>query len=81
MIILSVLNVDQTLAASDNLLFEASAEELPASLDTSTMNVLMEKLLDTKSGKRMRATFNQLKMAAKLFKLSGTKRRALYGEG
>ena len=77
-LLFSVLNIDETLAVSDNLLFETATEEIPASLDSTTMNLFLQRLYDTESGKRMRAVNDQLKKAVKLYNLKGIKRRHLY---
>ena len=75
-----VVNADETLAVGDNLLFEFAMEEIPASMEAEHMNMFLQRLYDTETGKRIKAGNNQLKKAAKLFGLKGIKRKQLYLE-
>ena len=75
-----VLNVNETLAVSENLLFEAAMEEIPASLDTENMNKFLQRLYDEESGQRIKAVNEQLMKAVKHYNLNGIKRKQLYND-
>ena len=75
-----MLNIDETLAVGDNMLFDSAMEEIPATLDTESMNKFLRRLYDDESGQRIRAVNDQLKKAVKLFNLSGIKRKQLYDD-
>ena len=75
-----VLNVNETLAVRENLLFEAAMEEIPASLDTENMNKFLQRLYDEESGQRIKAVNEQLKKAVKHYNLNGIKRKQLYND-
>ena len=75
-----MLNVNETLAVSENLLFEAAMEEIPASLDTENMNKFLQRLYDEESGQRIKAVNEQLKKAVKHYNLNGIKRKQLYND-
>ena len=75
-----MLNIDETLAVGDNMLFDSAMEEIPATLDTESMNKFLRRLYDDESGQRIRAVNDQLTKAVKLFNLSGIKRKQLYDD-
>ena len=72
-----MFNVDETLGASDNLLFETAMEEIPASLDAEVVEKFQELLYYEESGKRIRAVNQQLRKAALLYNLNGLKIKQL----
>ena len=72
-----MLNVNETLAVSENLLFEAAMEEIPASLDAEVVEKFQELLYYEESGKRIRAVNQQLRKAALLYNLNGLKIKQL----
>ena len=72
-----MFNVDETLGASDNLLFETAMEEILASLDAEVVEKLQELLYYEESGKRIRAVNQQLRKAALLYNLNGLKIKQL----
>ena len=78
LLFISVLNIDETLAVTDSLLFESAMDEIPASLNTEDMNLFLQRLYDEESGKIIRAVHEQLKKAVKIYNLKGIKINPLY---
>jgi hypothetical protein len=78
MSIVSVLNIDTTLAVSDNLLFTSAMEEVPASLPANQLNQFLRLLNNTEEGARLKAVNDQLKEAVELYNLKEIKVKESY---
>jgi hypothetical protein len=74
----SVLNIDTTLAVSDNLLFTSAMEEVPASLPANQLNQFLRLLNNTEEGARLKAVNDQLKEAVELYNLKEIKVKESY---
>ncbi len=78
MSMVSVLNIDTTLAVSDNLLFTSAMEEVPASLPANQLNQFLRLLNNTEEGARLKAVNDQLKEAVELYNLKEIKVKESY---